>query len=136
LELRGLFDVGSWQHELLIGTEYEDYRKKERVTAITGSPYAIDLYNPVYGQAKPNGLRSGTDFFEQTKSHALNLQDQIIFTDRLRGMLGARFEHFDQHIEDFTGAPKSHQTHDAVTQRAGLLYQLTPHVGVFANAST
>ena len=135
LELRGMFDIGSWQHELLIGTEYEDYRKKERVTNIAG-PYAIDLYNPVYGQPKPNGLRSGTDFFEQTKSHALNLQDQIIFTDRLRGMIGARFEHFDQSIEDFTGVPKSHQTHDAFTQRAGLLYQLTPEVGVFANAST
>ena len=137
LELRGLFDIGSWQHELLIGTEYEDYRKKERVTAIGGSPYAIDIYNPVYGQPKPNGARTGTDFFEQTKSHALNLQDQIIFTDRLRGMVGARFEHFEQRIDDFTGnAPPSRQTHDALTQRAGLLYQLTPEVGVFANAST
>ncbi len=137
LELRGLFDIGSWQHELLIGTEYEDYRKQERVTAIAGSPYAIDLFNPVYGQPKPNGTRSGTDFFEQTKSHALNLQDQIIFTDRLRGMVGARFEHFEQSTDDFTrNHAKSRQTHDALTQRAGLLYQLTPEVGVFANAST
>lgn len=136
LELRGLFDIGSWQHELLIGTEYEDYRKKERVTAIGGSNYAIDLYNPVYGQPKPNGVRSGTDFFEQTKSHALNLQDQIIFTDRLRGMVGARVEHFEQSTDDFTRNVTSKQTHDALTQRAGLLYQLTPEVGVFANAST
>jgi iron complex outermembrane receptor protein len=137
LELRGLFEVGSWQHELLVGTEYEDYRKKERVTTIAGSPYAIDLYNPVYGQPKPNGARSGTDFFEQTKSQALNLQDQILFTDRLRGMVGARFEHFEQSTDDFTrNHAKSRQTHDALTQRAGLLYQLTPEVGVFANAST
>lgn len=137
LELRGLFDIGSWQHELLIGTEYEDYRKKERVTAIGGSRYPIDIYNPVYGKPKPNGARSGTDFFEQTKGHALNLQDQIIFTDRLRGMVGARFEHFEQSIDDFTrNHAKSQQTHDAFTQRAGLLYQLTPQVGVFANAST
>ncbi|MCM2380042.1 TonB-dependent siderophore receptor [Pseudomonas marginalis] len=137
LELRGLFDIGNWQHELLIGTEYEDYRKKERVTAIGGSRYPIDLYNPVYGQPKPNGTRSGTDFFEQTKSQALNLQDQIIFTDRLRGMVGARFEHFEQSTDDFTrNHAKSRQTHDALTQRAGLLYQLTPQVGVFANAST
>ncbi|GAA0280338.1 TonB-dependent siderophore receptor [Pseudomonas rhodesiae] len=136
LELRGLFDIGSWQHELLVGTEYEDYRKNERVTAIAGS-YPIDLYNPVYGQPKPNGARSGTDFFEQTKSHALNLQDQIIFTERLRGMIGARFEHFEQTLDDFTrNAPTSRQTHDALTQRAGLLYQLTPEFGVFANAST
>ncbi|WP_275691419.1 TonB-dependent siderophore receptor [Pseudomonas allii] len=137
LELRGLFDIGSWQHELLVGTEYEDYRKKERVTTIAGSPYAIDIYNPVYGQPKPNGQRSGTDFFEQTKSHALNLQDQIVFTDRLRGMVGARFEHFEQRIDDFTrNHAKAEQTHDAFTQRAGLLYQLTPQVGVFANSST
>ncbi|AZF40908.1 Ferrichrome-iron receptor [Pseudomonas sp. R1-43-08] len=137
LELRGLFDVGSWQHELLIGTEYEDYRKKERVTTIGGSTYPIDLYKPVYGQPKPNGTRSGTDIFEQTQSHALNLQDQIVFTDRLRGMLGARFEHFEQSTDDFArNHAKSRQTHDALTQRAGLLYQLTPQVGVFANAST
>lgn len=136
LELRGLFDIGSWQHELLVGTEYEDYRKNERVTAVAGS-YPIDLYNPVYGQPKPNGARSGTDFFEQTRSHALNLQDQIVFTDRLRGMIGARVEHFEQTVDDFTrNAPTSRQTHDALTQRAGLLYQLTPEIGVFANAST
>lgn len=137
LELRGRFDIGSWQHELLVGTEYEDYRKKERVTAIAGGPYTIDIYNPVYGQPKPNGARSGTDFFEQVKSQALNLQDQIIFTDRLRGMIGARFEHFEQRTDDFArNHAKSRQTHDALTQRAGLLYQLTPEVGLFANAST
>ena len=137
LELRGRFDIGSWQHELLIGTEYEDYRKKERVTAIAGSPYAIDVFHPVYGQPKPNGTRSGTDVYEQVKSQALNLQDQIVFTDRLRGMLGARLEHVEQSTEDFTrNHAKSRQTHDALTQRAGLLYQLTPQVGLFANAST
>ncbi|WP_426202514.1 TonB-dependent siderophore receptor [Pseudomonas sp. TWP3-1] len=136
LELRGLFDVGSWQHELLIGSEYENYRKDERVTTIAGSPYAIDIYNPVYGQPKPNGARSGTDFFEHVESHALNVQDQIVFSDKLRGMVGARFEHFDQRIDDHTRDTRSRQTHDALTQRAGLLYQLTPQTGVFANAST
>ena len=136
LELRGLFDLGAWQHELLIGTEYENYRKDERVTTIAGGPYAIDIYKPVYGQPKPNGARSGTDFFEHVESHALNLQDQIIFTDKLRGMLGARFEHFDQRIDDHSRTARSQQRHDALTQRAGLLYQLTSNTGLFANAST
>ena len=136
LELRGLFDLGSWQHELLIGSEYENYRKNERVTTIAGGPYDIDIYHPVYGQPKPDGARSGTDFFEHVESHALNLQDQIIFTEKLRGMLGVRFEHFEQRIDDHTRDANSRQRHDALTQRAGLLYQLTPEVGVFANAST
>lgn len=136
LELRGLFDLGSWQHELLIGSEYENYRKNERVTNIAGGPYAIDIYHPVYGQPKPDGKRSGSDFFEHVESRALNLQDQIVFNDRLRGMLGARFEHFEQRIDDHTTGKRSRQNHDALTQRAGLLYQLTPQVGLFANAST
>jgi iron complex outermembrane receptor protein len=136
LELRGLFDLGSWQHELLIGSEYENFRKNERVTTIAGGPYAIDIYQPVYGQPKPNGKRSGTDLFEHVESRALNLQDQIVFTDKLRGMLGARFEHFEQSIDDHSRGATSRQSHDALTQRAGLLYQLTPEVGLFANAST
>ncbi|WP_347927981.1 TonB-dependent siderophore receptor [Pseudomonas helvetica] len=136
LELRGLFDIGSWQHELLIGSEYENFRKNERVTTIAGGPYAIDIYDPVYGQPKPDGKRSGPDFFEQVESQALNLQDQIVFTDRLRGMLGARLEHFEQTIDDHTLNNRSRQNHDALTQRAGLLYQLTPQHGLFANAST
>ncbi|MBV4474540.1 TonB-dependent siderophore receptor [Pseudomonas botevensis] len=136
LELHGLFDLGSWQHELLVGTEYENFRKNERVTTIAGGRYAIDIYNPIYGQPKPDGARSGSDFFEHVESHALNLQDQIIFTDKLRGMIGARFEHFDQRIDDHSRAASSRQSHDALTQRAGLLYQLTPQTGVFANASS
>ncbi|WP_349969504.1 TonB-dependent siderophore receptor [Pseudomonas caspiana] len=136
LELRGLVDIGSWEHQLLIGTEYENYRKNERVTNTAGSPYAIDIYQPVYGQPKPNGVRSGTDFFEHVESQALNLQDQIVFTDKLRGMIGARFEHFEQSTDDYTRSVTNKQQHDALTYRTGLLYQLTPHVGLFANAST
>ncbi|WP_445323841.1 TonB-dependent siderophore receptor [Pseudomonas sp. EL_65y_Pfl2_R95] len=136
LELRGLFDIGSWQHELLIGTEYENYRKDERVTTISGAPYPIDIYQPVYGQPKPDGARLGSDFHEQVKSQALNLQDQIVFSEKLRGLIGARFEHVDQQIDDYTTNATSQQRHDEVTYRSGLLYQLTPAVGVFANAST
>lgn len=136
LELHGRFDLGPWQHEVLIGGEYEDYRKRERVFAVAGGAYPIDIYGPVYGLAKPGGKRSGTDTFDHVKSQALNLQDQIVFTERLRGMIGARLEHFDQNTDDFSSNTKKPQTHDALTQRAGLLYQLTPQVGVFANAST
>jgi iron complex outermembrane receptor protein len=136
LELRGRFDAMGLEHEVLVGTEYENYRKQERVTTIAGSPYAIDIYHPVYGQPKPDGARSGTDFYEHIESRALNLQDQIVFTDKLRGMIGARYEHFDQHTDDYARNASSSQRHEAFTQRAGLLYQLTPQVGLFANAST
>jgi iron complex outermembrane receptor protein len=135
-ELHGHFATGGWRHELLIGAEFEDYRKRERVTHIGGSAYAIDLYQPRYGQPAPNGARSGTDFAERLRSRALTLQDQIAFTERLRGLLGVRYEHLEQRLEDFTLGATRQQRHDPLTYRAGLLYQFSESVGVFANVST
>ena len=135
LELRGEVQFGGLQHQLLIGSEYENYRKNERVTEIRPRS-DIDIYDPVYGRPRPSGARSGSDAHEQVQSHALNLQDQIVFSERLRGVLGMRFERFDQSIDNKATGVRSSQQHDALTQRAGLLYQLTPTVGLFANAST
>lgn len=134
-ELDGLVSFAGFEHQLLLGSEYERYGKHERVTAIAG-PYAIDLYHPVYGQPKPTGARSGTDFYEQVQSRALYLQDQIALTEKLRVVLGARYEHFDQDIQDHTGGAGSRQRDDVFTERAGLLYQLTPELGLFTNIST
>ncbi len=135
LELRGELQLGGLQQQLLIGSEYENYRKNERVTEIRPRS-DIDIYDPVYGRPRPSGPRSGSDAHEQVQSHALNLQDQIVFSERLRGVLGMRFERFDQSIDNKVNGVRSSQQHDALTQRAGLLYQLTPAVGLFANAST
>ena len=135
VELRGDLQLGGLQHQLLIGSEYENYRKNERVTEIKPRSN-IDIYEPVYGRPRPTGARSGGDAHEQVQSHALNLQDQIVFSERLRGLLGMRLERFDQSIDNKAKGVRSSQQHDALTQRAGLLYQLTPSVGLFANAST
>lgn len=135
LELRGELQFGGLQHQLLIGSEYENYRKNERITEIRPRS-TIDIYDPVYGRPRPTGARSGSDAHEQVQSHALNLQDQIVFSERLRGVFGMRFERFDQSIDNKATGGRSSQRHDALTQRAGLLYQLTPAVGLFANAST
>ena len=135
VELRGDVQFAGLQHQLLIGSEYENYRKNERVTEVRPRS-AIDIYDPVYGRPRPTGARSGSDNHEQVESHALNLQDQIVFTERLRGLIGVRFEHFDQSIDNRVNGAHSDQRHDALTQRVGLLYQLTPAVGLFANAST
>jgi len=135
VELRGDVQLGGLQHQLLVGGEYENYRKNERVTEVRPRSN-IDIYDPVYGRPRPNGTRSGSDNHEQVTSHALNLQDQIVFSERLRGLVGVRVERFDQSIDNRVNGARSEQSHDAITQRAGLLYQLTPEVGLFANAST
>lgn len=135
-ELHGQFDWAGWQHQALIGLEYENYRNSQKYPqSVTGFGYGIDIYNPVFGQAKP-AIVNPNDFFERTESHALNLQDQIVFTERLRGLLGVRLEHIEQTAQNRASGVLNTQEKDVATPRLGLLYQLTPEVGVFANAST
>ncbi|MGE8496218.1 MAG: TonB-dependent siderophore receptor [Pseudomonas sp.] len=135
-ELHGSVDAAGWQHQLLIGLEYENYRNSQKYPqSATTLGYGVDIYNPVHGQPKP-AIINPNDFHEQVESQALNLQDQITFTDRLSGLLGVRLERFEQTALNRTSRVSNEQEKDVATPRAGLLYQLTPAVGVFANAST
>ena len=135
-ELHGDLELAGWRHQTLVGLEYENYRNSQKYPqSATLRSYGLDIYNPVYGQPKP-ALTRTNDFYEHTESYALNLQDQIAFTDRLRGLIGVRLEHIEQTSLNRTTSISSRQAKDVATPRIGLLYQLTPQVGVFANAST
>jgi len=138
LELRGLVYTGSVEHNLLIGTEYERYAKNEQL--LRSNPVSqIDIYQPVYGQPRPPfsvGLTGrSTDRHELVYSRSLNLQDQMRFTEKLFGVIGARYDHYEHRLDNEVSGTRTEQTHEKVTPRIGALYQLTPNVGVFANAS-
>ncbi|WP_413043621.1 TonB-dependent siderophore receptor [Pseudomonas sp. YJ42] len=138
LELRGLVYTGSVEHNLLIGTEYERYAKSERL--MRSQPISqIDIYQPVYGQPRPPfsigpGGRS-TDRHELVHSRSLNLQDQMRFTEKLFGVIGARYDHYEHRLDNEINGKRTEQTHEKITPRIGALYQFIPEVGVFANAS-
>ncbi|WP_371926327.1 TonB-dependent siderophore receptor [Pseudomonas sp. MNR3A] len=135
-ELHGQFDFLGWQHQSLIGLEYENYRNSQKYPqSATSLGYGLDIYQPVYGQTKPP-LINPNDFFERTESQALNLQDQIIFDERWRGLLGVRLERVEQTALNRATGVSNSQVKEVATPRVGLLYQWTPEVGVFANAST
>ncbi len=138
LELRGLVYTGSVEHNLLIGTEYERFAKTEEVLR-TRPISQIDIYQPVYGQPRPPfsvgpGGRS-TDRHELIHSRSLNLQDQMRFSEKVFGVIGARYDHYEQRLDNEVAGTRAEQTHEKVTPRVGALYQFIPEVAVFANAS-
>ncbi|WP_407293776.1 TonB-dependent siderophore receptor [Stutzerimonas zhaodongensis] len=138
LELRGLVYTGDIEHNLLIGTEYERYAKNEAVLR-TPPLSAIDIYEPVYGQPRlPFSVGPGgrsTDRHELVHSRSLNLQDQMRFSEKLFGVVGARYDHYEHRLDNEVAGTRVEQTHEKITPRIGALYQFTPEVGVFANAS-
>jgi len=134
LDLHGNFELAGWQHQLLTGIEYSNYRYTQHLDFTPVN--AINIYDPIYGQ-RPSPLpgrkprRPGSQTHEE--NYAVNLADQIEFNERWHGLLGVRFERFEQRLYSATRV-KSSQNKEAVVPRAGLMYKLLPNVGVFANA--
>ncbi|MET1079186.1 MAG: TonB-dependent siderophore receptor [Pseudomonas sp.] len=135
-EVQGRFALGGWEHQTLAGLEYENYRNSQKYPqSLTSLGYGLNVHQPLHGQAKP-ALAFANDFAEHTESQALGLQDQILFSERWRGLAGMRLERVEQDSLNRSRKALNSQSQTSTTARLGLLYQLTPEVGLFANGST
>jgi iron complex outermembrane receptor protein len=106
------FATGAFQHLLLAGVDYSDYREKSYNLDATPTP--IDIYTPVSTGVTINGWDRLPD--QQTTQLGVYLQDQIRWADRVSLVLGARRDHARSKTE---GLPS--QTDNATTWRAGLI---------------
>ena len=118
-ELEGKFTTGTLGHTLLIGVEAS--RLWMNTEILRSGNYPIDIYQPVYGKPQPplTSLTSSTD--EHQRASAVFVQDQISLSPQWKLLVGARYDHYRQSIEDRVNR-NSAQKHDAVSPRAGLTY--------------
>lgn len=138
LNLTGHFSTGGLDHTLLTGVEYEDYDYQSIIqrSSVADGTYPIDIFNPVYGQARPPLTRTPTHDKENLKTYAAFVQDQVALTERLKVLAGARFERFEHDYESYVAGVKPWQAADnAVTPRLGVIYDLTDTVAVYADAA-
>jgi iron complex outermembrane recepter protein len=132
-ELTGVFHTGAFRHTLLIGAEYEDSRRREILNR-SGNAMPIDIFNPVYGQPRAP-LTVFSDATTKVNSHALFIQDQIDLTQKLKLIVGGRYDHFDQSVTNNRTGGVQDNSFGAFSPRAGAIYQLTPEIGLFANVA-
>ena len=138
LNLTGHFLTGGFEHTLLTGVEYEDYDYQSIIqrSAAGAGAYPIDIFNPVYGQPRPALTRTPTDDQENLKTFGVFVQDQVALTERLKLLAGARFERFEHEYETFAVKNGNWDvSHNAVTPRLGVVYDLTETVAVYANTA-
>jgi len=135
LDLQGKFSLFGWQHQTLLGAEYEKYRNNSWQAFGPAVPsYGINIWNPEYGKPRPAHNRiSHSPSVEE--SWAFNLQDQIHFNDNWIATLGARYERVTVASVGVWSGVASRYLRDAIVLRAGLLYKLTPKLNLFGNAS-
>jgi len=137
LNVTGHFATGAFDHTLLAGVEYEDYDYKSIIRRSSGAvnAYTIDIFDPVYGQARPALTRTTTNDKENLKTYAAFVQDQVALTERMKLLAGVRFERFEHDYDTFgVGVPFTNSD-NAVTPRLGLTYDLTDTVAIYANTA-
>ncbi|WP_335950956.1 TonB-dependent siderophore receptor [Acinetobacter beijerinckii] len=132
--LRGKFKTGSLKHELVTNVEAGHYTidQTQRRNAVgTNSP--IDIYNPIYGQNILPLTRITKDTKETQNMLGFNLQDQIFLNERWNILLGGRFNHLEQQIENHLTAKSAQQTFTPFTPRAGINFKATEQLSFYSN---
>ncbi len=135
-ELKGHWRLGQTSHELLAGVEaYRlDFRQiMLRANPSAGAPYAIDVLNPVYGQAQPAPGPS-VDNDERQRGDALYLQDAIRLGDSWRVLAGVRMDRYDQSMLNLRSGLQTGQKPSATLPRLGVSYLVDGAWTLFANA--
>jgi iron complex outermembrane receptor protein len=135
-ELQGNVKTGAIEHELLFGLESFRFDMDSlmlRANPTSARPYAIDIYNPVYGQLQPLPGRN-TDKLEHQRNTALYVQDTIKLAPEWRLVAGARVDNYRQSLENRITGSAARQDGASTSPRIGLAWLPTPQWTLYANA--
>lgn len=138
IELTGTFATGAVSHHLLIGGDAYEYeldsvQDRWRTTfGIVDTTYAINVFNPVYGQVSPP-LGPQTDQLEEQSAWGVYMQDQIDLSEKWKLLLGVRYDDFSQDIHNRLSDTTSSQSQTQTSPRAGIVFEPTDNVSLYAS---
>lgn len=136
-EVQGRVQALGLTHELLVGAETYRFRMDSlmlRVNPSASAPYAIDVLNPVYGQAQPTPL-ANTDTRERQRNVAVYLQDVVHLAPQWRLLAGLRSDHYDQTLLNRRNATQTTQSPSTLVPRLGLSWLPSSQWTVYGSAS-
>ncbi|KQP22932.1 TonB-dependent siderophore receptor [Pseudorhodoferax sp. Leaf267] len=134
-ELQGVVATGAVEHELLLGVEA--FRFEMDTLALRASPTAtaanaIDIRNPVYGQALPTP-GPNTSTLEKQRNTAFYVQDAIKLTPAWRLVGGVRVDRYDQSLHNRLTGNTARQDPSATSPRIGVSWLPADQWTLYAN---
>jgi len=136
-ELLGKVHAAGMQHNLLFGFDgykFTDNRLQYRVRNVPA--LELDIYNPVYGNTPPAYPTTPlTSTHEEQRSKSVYAQDQIDLTAQWKLLVGVRYDKYDQSLLNHNTGKTVEQSLSATSPRAGLVYQPSKTVSLYATAS-
>lgn len=140
LDLSGKFSTGSWQHDLLVGVELADEKRRPDLST-SGSdpailyPYGIDPFNPVWTQPKAVHGAPATSNRHEAQAQAIYVQDLISVSEQWKLLLGARFDRFEFKSHNLISGQRRSYDGDTISPRAGVLWQPLAQHSFYASFS-
>jgi iron complex outermembrane receptor protein len=134
-QVTGRFRTGSIKHQLIIGSEYA-YNIFHQSQDTLSAP-SIDIFHPIYG--RPVGVRVlSSEFKGGARADDLGVyaQDTIALLSNLKLVAGARYDWAgNTNFKRFATPTSTSISSEAFSPRAGLVYQITKPISLYASYS-
>lgn len=132
--VQGKFNLFNLQHTLITGIEAEQYDYKSYIIRSSGD-FDLNITNPIYGAPLPALDSPALDDREKLRSLAYFVQDQIDLNDRLKALIGMRYEHYQHEYTNHLNQSQWSKDFNAFIPRVGLVYSFTDQWNVYGNIS-
>ncbi|SPA53848.1 TonB-dependent siderophore receptor [Cupriavidus taiwanensis] len=131
-EVEGNFHTGGLAHRMLVGVEASRLYMGMDIlySSLAANPYAIDIYEPVYGQAKPP-VSPSISTREHQRNLGAYLQDEVSLNDQWKLMAGVRFDNYHQSVDNLLTVTSTRQSQTAVSPRIGLTWLPTAQLSAY-----
>jgi iron complex outermembrane receptor protein len=137
VDLQGDVHTGAIKHTLVAGADFYNFRYDPvlyRANPSAAAPYAIDLFDPVYGQPRPS-VRPSISTREFQRGFGAFVQDQIALTPQWKLLAGMRMDRFLQRADNRLTGARVAQQQTAYSPRLGVVYQPIETLSLYANTS-
>lgn len=122
-------------HQFRLGADaftYDQRRLFWRFNPTAATPYDIDIFNPVYGQAKPVAPLN-QDLLEKLRGESLYVQDLLTLDDRFSLLLGIRHDWVRQATTNYRASRTDRQSPSVTNPRAAFTYAPGRHVSAYVS---
>lgn len=129
----GLADAytGALEHQILLGAEYN--RGDFAFNSARSNIGSLNMFAPVYGATPLPVTRRNAGYDYDARNWALFAQDQIALGAQWKLLAGLRYDHAESFEDDWFNETETRTDDDALTWRAGLVYQPTGTVSLYGS---
>ncbi|MEM7098608.1 MAG: TonB-dependent siderophore receptor [Pseudomonadota bacterium] len=133
-ELSGSFETGGLTHRVIVGVDVDEFENDQIAFRDRSTDQSINIFDPVYGNYPPSSLALAPQInrVETQESVGFYIQDQISLTEKLDIRIGARFDDYEQELENRRSNSTSNYSEDRVSPQFGIVYKASDALSFYA----